>query len=66
VQDDEDTESLVAGELMLSPSGHEHRLSGRKGHILALNGQGSTTLEHDVELVVFVRLLAIGSGAIST
>ena len=60
---DEHAELLVADEAVLGLGRHEDRLPLRELHALALELEGAGSLEDDVDLVVFVRLLAIGFGS---
>src|SRR5262245_23041299 len=60
LEDDEHTEVLVRGEAMVSAGLDEDRASLADRHLRILDLQHAVSLEHDVDLVVLVRLLAIG------
>jgi hypothetical protein len=47
---------------VVGSGGDEERLPLRDGQLLALHGEDARPLEHHVDLVVLVRLLAVGLG----
>jgi hypothetical protein len=61
-ENDEQAQRLVGAEAVLSAGGDEDRLSLRELDLLALDRQHSGALEDDVDLVLLVRLLAVGLG----
>ena len=65
-EDHQNGETLVPGKAMLCASRNEvHRpLAERK--LLPLDIEDSSAFEDDIDLVVGMRLLAVGSGATST
>src|ERR1700745_3987808 len=63
LEDDEHGELLVADEAVVRAGRHEHRLALAEVHPFALDLERSGALEHDVDLVVLVRLLPVGLGS---
>lgn len=61
-EDDEDAQSFVTREAVISTRGHEGSLSLSDRGRLTLYGEHSTTFEHDVELIVLMRLLPVRLG----
>jgi hypothetical protein len=62
VEEHEKGQVLVGGEAVFGASLDEHGLSFLKRHRLALDLERPTALEHEVDLVVLVGLLAIRLG----
>lgn len=58
-EDDEDAQSLVAGEAVVRAGWHEGCLSFIDIYGLAFDREHSSSFEHEVNLVVFVRLLPV-------
>ena len=58
----EHAQLLVAGEAMLGAGGDEDRVALAELDRLAFDLQRAAALDHDVDLVVLVRLLAVGLG----
>src|SRR5207249_7019479 len=59
LEDDEHRQVLVGAEAMIGSGRHEDRVALAELERLALDVEHSRALEHDVDLVVGVRLLAV-------
>jgi hypothetical protein len=58
-EDNEDAQAFVPREAVVGACRYEDRLPFLNGERLSLDREHAPALEHDVELVVLVRLLAI-------
>ena len=58
-EDNEQTQTFVAGKPMHDAGGNKRRLALVQPDPLPVDGQLVTTLKHEVQLVVFVRLLPV-------
>jgi hypothetical protein len=61
-EDHQDAEPFVPSEAVVGAGGDERGLALFDRDRLALHGQDAATLDHDVELVVLMRLLTVGLG----
>src|SRR5580765_5387136 len=59
-EDDQDAQVLVSREAMLGVCLHEDSAALLDSHLLTLHLEDARAFEHDVELVVLVRLLSVG------
>ena len=62
LEDDEQAQVLVTAEPVVGPGRHEERVALAKLDLLSLDVEHAAALEGDVDLVVVVRLLAVGLG----